>query len=147
MKRILILLCSGVVLAGCSSLDGYFVVFPDEDDVEKCEGPAAHAINIEYGDSKIVVDHKLKVKKREVIEIKLDPDKKSFESGVNYETLDIMLVGKASKSQWLNRKLRASESQNNKFRICVGERPKDTYYYMVEVPGVGKIDPRVDIED
>lgn len=147
MKRIVFLVCSSVVFAGCSSLDSYFVVFPDEKDVEKCEGPAAHNLTIQYGDSKIVVDHKLKVKKKDVIEIKLKPDNTSFESGVNYKTLDIMLVGKTSKSQWLNRKLRSSESKNNKFRICVGERPKDTYYYMVHVPGVGKIDPRVDIED
>jgi hypothetical protein len=58
-----------------------------------------------------------------------------------------MLVGKTSKSQWLNRKLRSSEEKNNKFRICIGDRPKGTYYYMVNVPGVGQIDPRVDVEE
>lgn len=146
MKRILLLIGTGLLASGCASyMDGYVADFPDLDEIEECEGGSAHKMDIAYGDSKIVVKNRLKVKQRDVIEIKLNPDTKSDDDNVDYKDLEIRIVGKDGKSKWLNRKLKASDASNKKFRICVGDRDPDTYYYLVHVPGVGIIDPRVDV--
>ena len=153
MKRISLLLIAGLLLTGCETLDGYFEVFPDVEDIEECPGASGKPLHIWYGDSTIVVDHKVSVKKKEVIKIILHPDfnskkmkKEDYVSEQDYEELEVVLVGKTSKAQWLNRKLKASDSNNKKFEICIGDRDYGTYRYLVRVPGVGQIDPRIVVE-
>ena len=68
-------------------------------------------------------------------------------SGTNYQDLEIELIGKKQKDKWLNRKLKASDANSKKAVICVDGQALGEYEYDVVVPGVGKIDPRVDVKN
>jgi len=139
MKNKIVPIAASVLLAGCQTL-------PDAADIVECSGANGKDVEIEYGDSKIAVTHKVKAKRDEKIVFRLKPDNQSDE-GVDYKNLEILIVGKSSDSKRLNRKFKASDSDNKKFTVCVDGRLKGTYYYDVIVPGVGTIDPRVDVQD
>jgi hypothetical protein len=138
MKRILMLVGAVLLTAGCET-------FPEVANILDCPGANGKDVTIEYGDSKIVVTHKVTARQDEKVVFKLKPDNQSDE-GVDYEDLEILVVGETRDSKWLNRKLRASDSNNKKTTVCIDGRKAGTYYYMVIVPGVGTIDPRVDVE-
>ena len=138
MKRLLMLAGAVLLTAGCET-------FPEVADIQDCPGANGKDVTIEYGDSKIVVTHKVTAKQDEKVVFKLKPDNQSDE-GVDYNDLEILVVGETRDSKWLNRKLRASDSNNKKTTVCIDGRKAGTYYYMVIVPGVGTIDPRVDVE-
>jgi hypothetical protein len=137
MNNKLLPIAAGLLLAGCAQ-------FPEVTDITECAGANGKDVTIEYGDSKIDVTHKVKAKQDEKIVFKLEPDNQSDE-GVDYKELEIMVVGKTKDSAWLNRKFKASDSTNKKFVVCIDGRRPGSYYYMVVVPGVGTIDPRVDV--
>jgi hypothetical protein len=113
--------------------------------ISECPGANGPDMHIWYGDSKINVTNRVKTTSDGKLVIKLHPDNSSDE-GIDYSTLDITLVGKDSASNWLTRTLNASEQNTKKATICVDGKPVGVYQYMVVVPGVGTIDPRVDIE-
>ena len=144
------LLILSVLLGGCFHTEIIrYSDFPSVDEVSDCQGRAAPPLRIFYGDSKIKVDnHVYHIKKRDfdVFRVDLHPDNNSVE-GADYEELEIMLIGKDAKSQWLNRKLKASDSNNGRFRFCVRDQRAGSYYFLLVVPGVGELDPRVDVED
>jgi hypothetical protein len=103
-------------------------------------------MHIWYGDSKMRVTNKVTAEPDGKLVIKMHPDNTSAE-GIDYGTLDIALIGKDSASSWLTRTLNASEQNTKKATICVEGRPEGHYKYMVVVPGVGTIDPRVEIKE
>ncbi len=133
MYRILALLAITTLATGCM-----------ETSTKQCTGSNGQDVTIKYGDSYIDVTYKVRVKQDEKIVLKLHPQNNA-ESGTNYELLDIRLIGEASKDQWLNRTLNAKEG-GAKTVICVDDEDTGEYKYIVEVPGVGKIDPRVVVE-
>jgi hypothetical protein len=90
------------------------------------------------------VTYKVRVKQDEKIVLKLQPQNNA-ESGTNYNSLDIRLIGEASKDRWLNRTLNANDGSAKKV-ICVDDEDTGEYKYIVEVPGVGRIDPRVVVQ-
>jgi hypothetical protein len=139
MKNKILPIATSVLLAGCAQ-------FPDDAKIKDCPGAQGKDVTIEYGDSKIVVTHKVTAKQDEKIVFKLKPDNKSDE-GVDYENLEIEVIGEARESTWLNRRFKASDTNNKKFTVCVDGRPTGTYYYKVTVPEVGMIDPRVDVHN
>lgn len=139
MKNPTLLTPAIILLAGCAQ-------FPEVADITDCPNAGGNDVKIDYGDSKIEVTHKVKAGRKEKVVFKLNPDNQSDE-GVDYDELEIMVVGKTPNSKWLNRKFKASDTNNRKFTVCVDDRQKGTYYYMVIVPGVGTIDPRVDVHD
>ena len=55
------------------------------------------------------------------------------------------LVGKEMKDQWLNLTLNSTQNNTPQAVICVDGKSAGSYYYQVIVPGVGEIDPRVDV--
>jgi hypothetical protein len=133
MYRIIALLLLATLTTGC--------VQPL---IKECEGSNGKDVTIKYGDSYIDVTYKVKVKQDEKIVLKLMPQNNP-ESKVDYETLDIHLIGATAKDQWLNRTLSAKEGGAKKV-ICVGDEKTGDYKYIVEVPGVGRIDPRVVVD-
>lgn len=139
MNKKALTIAASVLLAGCT-------YFPELADIEECEGAEGKDVTIEYGDSKIVVTHKVSPARDEKVVFKLKPDSKSDE-GVDYKNLEIRVVGETRESTWLNRRFKASDTNNKKFEVCVDNRPAETYYYKVIVPEVGYIDPRVDVHD
>jgi hypothetical protein len=112
--------------------------------IKECEGSNGKDVTIKYGDSYIDVTYKVKVKQDEKIVLKLQPQNNS-ESGVDYKALDIHLIGETSKDSWLSRTLNANEV-GAKMVICVDDENVGDYKYIVEVPGVGRIDPRVVVQ-
>ena len=138
-KRLLLLTVAGVMLTGCQS-------FPDVANIKECTGSNGHDIKITYGDSKIIVTNKVQVKKDEKLVIKFHPDNSSAE-GRDYKNMDIFMIGKEGKDRWLNRKFNANDEGNKKAIICVDGQSAGMYSYLVLVPGVGEIDPRVEVQD
>lgn len=138
-KKMLLLIMSGAILAGCQS-------FPDAASIKECTGSNGHDIKITYGDSKIIVTNKVQVKRDEKLVIKFHPDNSSDE-GRNYKNMDIFMIGKEGKDSWLNRKFNANDEGNKKAIICVDGQKAGMYSYLVLVPGVGEIDPRVEVQE
>ena len=136
-----------IVLAGCATT--YSVSTPIRAyHPEECKGKNAKDLVIKYGDSKIDVTNKVKVKKsdKELLVIVLDPDKKS-EENVNYEELVIHITGKDNKSSWINWSIAYKQTDNGKYRVCIDDIKAEKYQYQVFVPDVGTIDPRIQIEN
>ena len=143
MTRIMMLLLSGLILAGCN----HFPVVPGPADgvaIKECEGAEGPDIQIWYGDSRIKVSNRVNAKPDGKLVIQMHPAATS-ENGVDYKTLNISLIGKNTKSAWLTRTINSTESASKKATICVDGQPEGTYEYLVVVPGVGSIDPRIEI--
>jgi len=133
MYRLLALLAIMTLATGCTKAL-----------IKECEGSNGQDVTIKYGDSYIDVTYKVSVKQDEKIVLKLHPQNNA-ESGTDYNSLDIHLIGETSKDQWLNRTLNANEGGAKKV-ICVDDEDTGDYKYIVEVPGVGRIDPRVVVQ-
>jgi hypothetical protein len=111
-----------------------------------CTGSNGKDITIRYGDSRIDVTYKIKVNKAdEKIVLKLQPENNSA-SGTDYETLQIRIEGKTPDASWLDLWVADSDPADKKV-ICVDSQNVGVYTYSVIVPGVGEIDPRVEVID
>lgn len=111
-----------------------------------CTGSNGKDITIRYGDSRIEVTYKVKVNKiDEKIVLKLHPENNAA-SGVDYKTLPIRLEGKTPGAGWLDLWIADSDPEDKKI-ICVDNQNVGVYTYSVTVPGVGVIDPRVEVVD
>ena len=91
----------------------------------------------------VPITHKITVKQEEAIILKLHPQQNP-PSGTNYDDLEIKLIGEKFKDKWLNKTLKASDGSSKKI-ICVMMQKEGEYKYIVKVPGVGEIDPRVKV--
>jgi hypothetical protein len=117
---------------------------PSKDNpIKECEGSNGKDVTIKYGDSYIDVTYKVNVKQDEKIVLKLAPQNNAA-SGKDYKALDIQLIGENKKDEWLNRTLNANDGSKRKI-ICVDDEAVGEYKYIVKVPGVGQIDPRVQV--
>ena len=132
MGKVISVLATIVFAVGCEPIL--------TDDCEDANGVDAH---LRYGDSSIQITHKIKVKQEEAIILKLHPQQNP-PSGTNYNDLEIKLIGEKFKDKWLNKTLKASDGSSKKI-ICVMMQKEGEYKYIVKVPGVGEIDPRVDV--
>ncbi len=67
-------------------------------------------------------------------------------SGIDYKNMEIEIRGEKQKDKWLNKKAKSTDDKK-KLRICVKEdQAAGEYKYIVIVPKVGEIDPRVVVE-
>lgn len=132
MGKVISVLATVVFAAGCAPVLMH--------DCEDANGVDAH---LRYGDSSIQITHKIKVKQEEAIILKLHPQQNP-PSGTNYDDLEIKLIGEKFKDKWLNKTLKASDGSSKKI-ICVMMQKEGEYKYIVKVPGVGEIDPRVEV--
>lgn len=137
MEKITALLIFTLPLAACVTTTK---------DITECPGSNGIDVIIKYGDSYMTVTHMVSVEQDEKIVLKLKPEMNAA-SGTNYQDLEIELAGKKRKDKWLDRKLRASDSNSKKAVICVDGQAIGEYEYDVIVPGVGNIDPRVDVKN
>jgi hypothetical protein len=145
MTRMTGIIMAALLLSACNQT--MLVPGPaDGIDIPECPGAQGPDIKIWYGDSHIKVTNRVSAKSDGKVVIKMFPDNTS-DNGVNYETLNISLIGKDAKSSWLTRTMNSTESASKKATICVGGQDAGTYEYLVVVPGVGSIDPRVDINN
>lgn len=111
--------------------------------IKTCSGSNGKDVKIKYGDGYIEVDWKKQVKRDEKIVFKLDPENNPS-SGTDYEHLTISIIGKSTDDSWLTRDMAESDSAEQKI-ICVDGQAVGLYEYTVYVPGVGYIDPYVDV--
>ena len=103
-----------------------------------CPGPNKTDITIRYGDSKIMVTNRVEVERDGRLVLKLQADR-------GYENAVVTLTGKDPQAAWIEAELKETEKNTPKAVICVDNQPVGTYYYEVNVDGVGTIDPRVDV--
>ncbi len=145
MIRMIVVALASLLLTACNQ--GMLVPSPATGiTITECVGASGPDIKIWYGDAHIKVTNKVTTKSDGKVVIKMFPDHTS-DNGVNYETLDISLIGKNAKSAWLTRTLNSTEAANKKATICVDGKPEDIYEFLVVVPGVGTIDPRVEVKN
>lgn len=136
--KIMIYVVLSAFLAGCVA-EGQFV---NPNSSNNCQGKGSVDAKIAYGDAFIDVSPKVNVKQDGEIVLKLFPEKKPG-SGTDYENVEIELVGKTPADSWLNKKVKATDTDKNRFSICVKKQQPGAYDYKVIVPGVGVLDPRV----
>jgi len=140
MKRIIFSVTAALLVAGCPATNTPTPVL-----YKTCPGSNGPDVTIKYGDSYITVTDKVTVKDDGKIVLKLFPQNNPPGS-MDYKNLEIELKGKTATDDWLDRKLKSTDANNNKFIICVDGEAEGDYEYDVIVPGVGRIDPRVHVE-
>ena len=139
MKKIPIVIAMSALLGACAAPGDFIGQRTDND----CDGQGQVFIDIAYGDSHIAVTPKAKVKRKGEIVYRLKPDRNA-ESGVDYTEVAIEIDGKTSSDDWLNKTTKYLK--NKKIFVCVDQnQPLGQYNFAVTVPGVGTIDPRVDV--
>jgi hypothetical protein len=134
MNRIIPILAMAIFATGCETVS-----------TVDCGDANGVDMQIRYGDSSIEVSHRIKVKRKDAILIKLHPQINA-PSGTDYKNMEIEIRGEKRKDRWLNKKITSTDDKKT-LRICVKEdqKPGD-YKYLVIVPTVGTIDPRVEVE-
>ena len=134
MNRIISILAIVIFATGCETVST--VDCDDANDVD---------MQVRYGDSSIEVSHRIKVKRKDAILIKLQPHMNA-PSVSDYKNMEIEIRGEKQKDRWLNKKITSTDDKKT-LRICVkAEQEPGDYKYLVIVPTVGTIDPRVEVE-
>jgi hypothetical protein len=111
----------------------------------ECATNSASMIVVKYGDSRIEVTHRINVKKNKFFKLRLDPSNSSADP-VDFTTMNVYLFGSTADAQWLNETYNADGQNQKDFDICASA-PVGEYKYMVVIPGIGTIDPRIVIKD
>jgi hypothetical protein len=109
-----------------------------------CTSNSSQKITIKYGDSSIDVTHKINVKKGKNFKLILNPSNSSADP-VDYTTMNVYLFGSTTDAQWLTDVYNAGGQNSKEFDICASA-DEGEYKYMVVIPGIGTIDPRVEIK-
>lgn len=139
MLRTITIAALAALSCGCAT-EGKFVNQNTDND---CDGKGTVSAFIKYGDSYIDVTPHSKVKRKGEIIFKLVPQRNS-DYGIDYTNLDIEIEGKTPSDNWLD--TNGKQNAGKKIFVCVDEnQAPGTYQYLVRVPGVGTIDPRVNV--
>ncbi len=130
-------------MAGCAT-PGEFVGKNTQND---CDGTGHVNFEIRYGDSYLTATPRGNAKRKGEVVYKLKP-RKNQPSGINYSTVIVEIDGKRDpEDKWLNKNAAAGNG-NTKIFICVPQsQAPGTYGFNVTVPGVGTIDPRVNVQN
>jgi len=137
-KTVLLLITSAAMLAACADLN-----MRPPGQIKSCPGSNGKDIRIRYGDGYIEVDWKQTVKQDEKIVFDLHPQNNP-PSGINYKDMTISIIGKTTDDSWLDRYMSYSGPGDHKV-ICVDGQSTGTYEYSVFVPGLGYVDPYVQV--
>jgi hypothetical protein len=139
MKITVAIITIVILLGGCAT-EGKFVTANRDN---ACDGKGKSTAFIRYGDSYIEVTPKTTSKRKGEIIFMLKPDPKSA-FGIDYSELEITIMGKKNKDNWLD--ISGKSSGGKKIFVCVDKnQPLGEYNYLVRVPGVGTIDPRINV--
>jgi hypothetical protein len=141
MNKLIVIFAAVSVLVGCATTQQA----PTPRD---CDGPNGVDLAITYGDAELKVRYRIQVRKQnEKIRLMLTPKPSQNPpngSGIDYRNVTVRLRGKTANDSWLDRDVSANDPSDEKI-ICVGNIQEGRYQFSVEVPGVGTIDPIVDI--
>jgi hypothetical protein len=137
--RYLIALSVALIIAGCGSINGGH--FVDSTKQNECGKKGSVELKMKFGDAYLQATPKVKVKREGAIVLRLFPEKNP-ESGINYRELEVTLVGENEKAHWLNKKVKAADTEKGRVVICAGEDLElGEYKYLIKVPSVGELDP------
>ena len=141
MIRTLAVALATLILVACAT-PGKFIGKSKNND---CGGQGIVNSVIRYGDSNISVTPVSEVKRKGEIRFVLNPQRQNS-NNTDYKEIDVAIEGKTGSDQWLN--THGKFVDKSFLVICVNQnQASGTYAYMVTVPGVGKIDPRVSVVD
>lgn len=131
-------LAAGAWLAACA-------VTPHNPMLSEC--PAGKKdVTVRYGDSHLEADAKVNVKPDGALVFHLKPSSTRGPNGLDYSTVAVTIKGKNAKSKWISASGTAAGS-DKQLTVCVpDDQTEDTYEYIVEVAGVGVLDPRVIVQ-
>lgn len=136
MDRMILVLAMAIFVTGCEDMEDMNIV--------DCDDANGVDMQIWYGDSSIKVSHRIKVKQDGAIIIQLHPEM-GAPGGPDYKNMTIEIRGESQKDKWLNKEVKSTDDRITR-RICVKKDQKPgEYKYLVVVPTVGTIDPRVDV--
>jgi hypothetical protein len=136
---------STINLAVCSMAMAYLTAcntLPSHPLLAQCAADKKD-VTVSYGDSYLKADAKINVKQDGALVFNLKPGNVKGPNGLDYSGVDVTLRGKDDKSAWISATGKASAT-DDKLIVCVPDKQaEDTYSYIVEVAGVGTLDPRV----
>lgn len=109
---------------------------------DSCVGNSADKITIAYKASSITVTPKVRVDKDTHFKVILKPDS----SDAAVKNMNVYLFGNTADAAWLNKVYNADGNNQKEFDICA-DAPIGEYKYMVVIPGIGTIDPRIVVKN
>ena len=103
-------------------------------------------VTISFGDSYLKANAKTRVKPDGKLVFKLKADPEKGPNGKDYAKVKVTIRGKDEKSGWISASGTVAE-KGTSWPLCVPpDQAEGTYEYIVEVAGVGMLDPRVIVE-
>lgn len=147
MKKLILLAVGAALLAACSGMDR-----KPPKTIETCEldGLKEKKLKIRYGDGQIYADYFTQASKKEFRKIVFDLEglasqKPPKGSGVDYDKLVITIRSKTDTDvDVINFEISADDPVEYR-TLCITNKDAKTYEYFIYVPGVGTIDPIIDI--
>ena len=130
------------MLAGCA--DGKFIRI---DEPNTCGTTGWTVTAIHYGDSRIVVLPVSEVVKNAEFRFVLVPARESTDT-IDYRDVTVKVKGKPPNDTWFDETAGSASSGDGTIRVCVDGaslEPGDEIKYLVEVDGVGVLDPRATV--
>lgn len=131
-----------LLLAGCA--DGKFVRV---NELNTCGTTGWTVTAIHYGDSRIVVLPVSEVVKDAEFRFVLVPASKKTDT-IDYRDVTVKVKGKPPHDTWFDETAGTAASGDGTIRVCVDGAslsPGDEIAYLVEVDGVGVLDPRATV--
>ena len=141
MRKITVMLLTTMLILGCAS-EGRFIA---SNVPNSCDGTGHSFVIIHYGDSRILVIPIVEIKAGAELQYRLLPDRRKSDL-TDYEDTLVTISGKLSPDgDWMNESGTFNGS-DGVLKVCVPENPtEETYFYKVEVAGVGDLDPRAHV--
>ena len=147
MKKKMIIVGLVLLLAGCVAQNQFFdpVGRPEPVGAKMdCPGSSGPDIQVIFGDSKIFVTPHVRVPQEGRLVIRVVPQG-SPDKGPDFGERTITLTNKDDPTSWPNTSFKASDKNPESIVVCVKQQPEGSYRYLVDIDGVGQIDPRIDV--
>jgi len=138
MKRIFLTASLAFLVSACAT---------PADLLEKCPNhKGRYTVTLSYGEGGITIPAK-KVKRKSILVIKLDADKKYMEAKVETKGVKVdPTTPTPPDKSWLDGA--GTAKADKRLIYCVPSTPKDVIYnyeYSVDVDGLGYLDPRIEV--
>lgn len=135
MQKTALILVAATSLVGCAPM-------PES----PCAGPSSRHVTIQYGDSELRVTPPVRIVHRTGdFRLRLQPDRNESDK-VDYREVKVTVKGKAGAGWITEQSTTFNESDTITYCVPAGE-PYGEQEYEIMVESVGRLDPRVVIQD